>query len=108
MISATIVHLPQGTLTMLLEFDEQKRAATLENRGLDFCHAVQVFEGPIFTLIDEREDYGEIRYLTYGRLGSKTVAIVWTQRGQARRIISMRECHAKERNRYEDQLDRSG
>ena len=93
---------------MALEFDEQKRAATLANRGLDFGRAGEVFEGPTFTLIDERQDYGEIRYLTYGRLGSRTVAIVWTQRGDARRIISMRECHAKERQRYEAQLDRSG
>ena len=98
----------QGIAIVLLEFDEQKRAATLEHRGLDFRHAAEVFAGPVFTLIDQREDYGEIRYLSYGRLGSRPVAIVWTQRGEARRIISMRECHAKERRRFEHHLDRSG
>jgi uncharacterized DUF497 family protein len=56
---------------VVLEFDEQKRALTLENRGLDFDHADQVFRGPTFTLVDEREDYGEIRNLTYGRLGAR-------------------------------------
>jgi uncharacterized DUF497 family protein len=93
---------------MKLEYDEEKRALTLEHRGLDFAHAVNVFDSPTFTLVDDRKDYGEIRYLTLGTLDAKVVAVVWTQRGEAHRIISMRECHAKERKRYEEYVDRSG
>lgn len=49
---------------------------------------------------DDREDYGEIRTITVGWLDADVVAIVWTERGAARRIISMRKCNERERKRY--------
>jgi uncharacterized DUF497 family protein len=55
-----------------------------------------VFAGRTATVADERRDYGEIRFITAGHLDERLVVIVWTQRGEARRIISMRHCHAKE------------
>ncbi|OYW30336.1 MAG: hypothetical protein B7Z44_01360 [Caulobacter sp. 12-67-6] len=87
---------------MEIEHDAEKRALTLEHRGLDFAQAGQVFEGLTLTLEDDRVDYGEPRYQTIGRLGRKTVMVVWTPRGSARRIISMRECNAREREAYKN------
>ena len=89
---------------MELSFDEQKRQLTLENRGLDFADAPKLFEGVTLTVEDDRFDYGEVRYQTIGRLNRSTVMVVWTQRGKARHIISMRKCNAKERKRYEANL----
>jgi uncharacterized DUF497 family protein len=37
-------------------------------RGLDFQDAAKVFAGLTLTLPDERQDYGEDRYQTYGLL----------------------------------------
>ena len=34
--------------------------------------------------------------------------VVWTPRGDARHIISMRKCNAREREKYRDRLDGSG
>ena len=82
-------------------FDETKRKLTLENRGIDFADAWVVFEGITLTVEDDRFDYGEVRYQTIGRLHRSTVMVVWTQRGRARHIISMRKCNAKERRLYE-------
>lgn len=53
-------------------------------------------------MADDRLEYGEVRYQTIGRLGRKTVMVVWTPRGSVRRIISMRECNGRERKAYED------
>ncbi len=53
------------------------------------------------TIEDDRIDYGESRYQTVGQLDGKIVMVVWTPRGEARRIISMRECNAKEREAYQ-------
>lgn len=86
---------------MEIEYDEEKRALTLEHRGLDFAHAHKVFEGPTLTIEDDRNDYGEARYQTIGQFDGKSVMVVWTPRGDARRIISMRECNAKEREAYQ-------
>jgi len=86
---------------MELEYDDEKRALTLKHRGLDFAHADKVFEGATLTIEDDRNDYGEARYQTIGQLDGKAVMVVWTPRGEARRIISMRECNAKEREAYQ-------
>lgn len=86
---------------MELEWDEEKRTLTLSERGLDFAHAGELFGGLTLTVEDDRFDYGETRFQTIGRIGRKTVLVVWTPRGEARRIISMRECNVRERERYE-------
>ena len=56
----------------------------------------------------DRQDYGETRWIAVGQLGRTMVVVVWTPRDGARRIISMRKCNAKERQRYHARLDRSG
>jgi len=75
---------------MDIEFDPKKRDKTLAERGLDFAHAHEVFAGRHFTAEDIREAYGEVRYITVGKLKGRMIVMVWTPRGDARRIISMR------------------
>lgn len=87
---------------MEIEYDPDKRRPTLEHRALDFAQARHGFEGLTVTVEDDRVNYGEARYQTIGRLGRKTVMVVWTPRGSARRIISMRECSGRERKAYQD------
>lgn len=81
---------------MLVTFDPAKRALTLANRGLDFADAVIVFAGRTVTVIDDRLDYGEDRYITAGYLHGRCVVMVWTPRDASRRIVSMRHVHADE------------
>lgn len=93
---------------MEISYDAEKRAFTLEQRGLDFEDAVQVFAGNTIDVEDDRQDYGETRWLTFGLLDSRLVALVWTPRDEARHIISMRKANDRERKKYEGQLDRPG
>jgi uncharacterized protein len=93
---------------VLITYDPPKRAETLKHRNLDFEDAPKLFAGPHFQMEDDRQDYGETRWIAVGRLGRTMVAVVWTPRGDARRIISMRKCNAKERQRFSARLDRSG
>lgn len=58
--------------------------------------AREVFAGSHFTRADDRRDYGELRFVTVGWLDSRLVVFVWTPRGAARRVISMRHCHERE------------
>ena len=85
---------------MIIEFDQTKRAQTLSERGLDFAHAAKVFVGTVTTTPDERRDYGEPRFITAGTLDGRTVVLVWTPRGEARRIISMRYANEREIAKY--------
>lgn len=90
---------------MQIEFDEDKRNKTLAERGLDFARAVEVFNGRHFTAEDDRLEYSEMRYWTVGKLDGRMVMIIWTPRGEARRIISMRKANEREQARYADRLD---
>jgi uncharacterized protein len=93
---------------MEISYDPEKRAKALAERGLDFENAVYVFAGPTIDVLDDRRDYGEVRWVTYGLLEGRMVALVWTPRGDARHIISMRKANEREQKTYEETLDRSG
>jgi uncharacterized DUF497 family protein len=78
-------------------FDPAKRLITVQERGIDFAiDAAKVFAGRIATVTDDRFDYGEIRFSTAGWLNGRMATVIWTRRGDARHIISMRFCHARE------------
>ncbi|MGH8190748.1 MAG: BrnT family toxin [Rhodanobacteraceae bacterium] len=85
---------------MEIEFDPLKRAQTLQERGLDFADAGELFDGPIATRPDTRRDYGEPRFQTLGLLDGHAVMVVWTPRGAVRRIISMRYAHEDEAQEF--------
>ena len=81
---------------MDIEYPPAKRDATLADRGLDMARAAEVFGGATLTVEDDREDYGETRLITIGFLEARMVVMVWTQRGAARRIISLRKANERE------------
>ena len=81
---------------MKIIFDPAKRDKTIIEKGLDFARAGDVFAGVTVTMEDNRQDYRETRCITVGYLGNRIVVIVWTPRGDARRIISMRKVNERE------------
>ena len=89
---------------MGITFDAAKREKTLAERRLDFEDAAKVFAGVTLTLLDDRRDYGEPRFQTYGFLDGRLIMVVWTPRGRDRHIISMRKCNAREKARFEARL----
>lgn len=89
---------------MIFEWDETKSRRTYADRGFDFAHAVRVFADPYrLERLDRRRDYGEERRQTIGEVDGKTFFVVFTQRGEAVRIISARRAHD-----HEDQAYREG
>lgn len=70
---------------------EPKRQANLKKHGVDFVDTERVFAGPTFTFEDDREDYGEQRWITLGLLGMQVIVIVHTETADEIRVISMRE-----------------
>lgn len=90
---------------MSIEYDENKRAVTLAKRGLDFEDTRKVFAGRTISQIDNRKDYDEERIITAGKLNGRHVVIVWTARGENRRIISMRYANEREKRHFGSVLD---
>ncbi|MCX5876223.1 MAG: BrnT family toxin [Deltaproteobacteria bacterium] len=89
---------------MKIDFDLAKRDKTMGERGLDFARAKEVFTGPVLSRDDGRFDYGEKRIITFGYLDGHMVVMVWTPRGAARRIISMRYANGREIEKYSASL----
>jgi uncharacterized DUF497 family protein len=90
---------------MKLEFDQAKHKKTLQERGLDFSRAAEVFDGLHFSGQDKRMDYEEDRFITVGWLDDDMIVMVWTPRGKVRRIISMRKANDREKTLYTRYLE---
>ena len=84
---------------MGITYDPDKRARTLEERGLDFEDAPLVFAGLTVEFEDTRKDYGEVRMLCYGKLEGRLVVVGYTPRGADRHIFSMRKANSREQDR---------
>lgn len=86
----------------MFEWDEKKRAANLANHGVDFRVAAGIFAGPVIEAPDDRQDYGEQRYRALGCVAGQYFVVVYTWRGEHRRLISAWKAGRDERERYED------
>ena len=91
-------------IAVKITFDPAKREATWAERGLDFFDAADVFSGTTYTQEDVRFDYGERRFQTVGFLNGRMVMVVWTPRGDARHVISMRKCNEREQEAHRQRL----
>jgi len=82
-------------------WDEAKREANLVKHGVDFVDALEVFADPFrIERTDRRREYREDRHQAVGRVGDQVVFVVYTLRGNARRIISARRASRNERRTY--------
>lgn len=75
-------------------------AAKSERNRLARDLAVDLFEGPIIERVDDRQDYHEIRKQAVGKVGNRVLFWVYTDRGEVRRIISLRYANRRERDAY--------
>ncbi|MEO5359680.1 MAG: BrnT family toxin [Nitrospirota bacterium] len=85
---------------MSYEWDEQKRAANIAKHGIDFEAAKLIFDGQTIEMLDSRHDYGEQRICAYGEVNGVVLFIIYTQRGENRRIISARKAGTYEQKAY--------
>ena len=81
---------------MKFEWDEQKRKSNLRKHGIDFVGCDAIFAGTEKTMIDNRVDYGEDRFVTFGLLDGRVVAVVHTEAADTIRVISIRKATQRE------------
>ncbi len=85
---------------MRFDWDTKKRKANIKKHGIDFSELRKVFEKPMLTRIDNREDYGETRWISLGDLNGKIVILVYTETENNVRLISARRATKNEENIY--------
>lgn len=76
---------------MKFEWDERKRKSNLRKHRIDFVGCEAIFAGTVKTMIDDRADYGKERFVTFGLLNDRVVAVVHTESADTIRVISIRK-----------------
>ena len=86
------------------EWDEEKARINLIKHRVSFLTAATIFAGAILERIDDREDYGEIRFIALGRVETEVYRVVFTWRSENLvRIISAQKASRDEREIYHRQ-----
>ncbi len=90
---------------MKFEWNERKNKANIDKHGFDFSDAYRIFDLPMAVELDQRDDYGEDRWIGAGLLDGRVVVVIYTEPdGQTVRIISLRKALSYERRNYEQHL----
>ena len=85
---------------MEIEFDPAKDAVNVAKHSVSLALAKQVEWDGAVVVPDCRHDYGELRHYAIAYIGRRLHVVVFADRGDVRRIISLRKANDRERNRY--------
>jgi uncharacterized DUF497 family protein len=81
-----------------------KAARNQANHGLTFDVARDVFKDPFaIEWLDDREDYGEDRYVIIGMVDDRLLYVAYAMRAEVIRIISARGAEPNERRQYHEE-----
>jgi uncharacterized DUF497 family protein len=81
-------------------FDAAKNERNIATRSLSFERAAEFDFLQAKTLIDDRRDYGEIRFRAFGPLDGRLHALVYAETPKGIRVISFRRANKREVKRY--------
>jgi uncharacterized DUF497 family protein len=83
------------------EWDEAKANGNLAKHGVSFEYATRVFLDPDMLEIDvSRAEDKELRRKAIGVVEGRLYVVVFTDRGEVRRLISARRTNAMEQRAY--------
>ena len=83
-----------------MSHDPTKGRKNLRKHKVDLPGCMGAFDAPMLTREDDREDYGEQRFVSLGWAHGRVVVLVWTDRKDGPRLISCREAEPYEREAY--------
>ena len=86
-------------------FDAGKDAINQAKHGVSLALAEALFAGPHISITDDRFNDGEAREVAFGGINSRLFACVYTDRGEERRLISLRKANRREVKRYGETLE---
>ena len=83
------------------EWDEEKARTDLAKHRVSFLTAAEIFANEILERIDDREDYGEVRFIALGTVDTEVYPVVFAWRSENLiRIISAQKASRDEREIY--------
>jgi len=89
-----------------LEYDHEKNLRNIKERGLPFDLGEFVLTDPnVATKRDIRKNYGEDRFLSFGKAGELNLCLCWTPRNGKVRVITLFKVHEKEWEKHYEKND---
>jgi len=85
---------------MVITFDPVKDISNRCKHGVSLSMARDFEWDEAWFTRDTRQDYGEDRMIAIGYIGLRLYVVVYVNRQDARRIISLRKANAREVSRY--------
>ena len=89
---------------MEITFDPDKDVANIAKHGVSLALAAELEWEWLLVKVDTRRDYGELRMVGYAPIGPRVFCVVFTDRGEERRMISLRKANTREVNYYASQI----
>lgn len=86
---------------MQIEFDPDKDAINRAKHRMSLEAAADMDLLQAAVVEDTRFDYGERRFLVYGRIGGRLHVLWFTRRGATIRVIGLRKANGRERKCYD-------
>jgi uncharacterized DUF497 family protein len=87
---------------MELIYDDDKNQANIDKHSINFEQVANFNFKSALTKIDERNDYGEIRYVSCGLIANRLFILCFVIRHEKYRIISLRKANKREVKTYEN------
>ena len=88
---------------MQITFDEAKDALNTSKHGVSLSEAEKLEWDDALIWQDTRRDYGEARMIALCAIGERLYCVVYVDREDARRIISLRKANYREVMDYANQ-----
>ena len=85
---------------MRVEFDKRKDAANRRRHRISWARADDFDFAASYTIIEDSQDYGEVRYRSIGFLDAKLYVLVTTETASGIRAISLRKAEPSEHEEY--------
>lgn len=85
---------------MDIAFDPNKNTINVEKHGIALTAAATIEWDESLTWKDERKNYGEARMCAIAYIGERLYYVVYVDRDEVRRVISLRKANLKEVERY--------
>lgn len=90
---------------MRIDFDSIKNAVNLAKHGLSLALASDLDWDDALVWIDERQDYREARMIALAPQDGVLYYVAFVDRGDVRRIISLRRANRREVKHYVDRIE---
>lgn len=85
---------------MNITFNPAKDAVNRAKHGVSLALAVDLEWDMLLATLDTRRDYGEQRMIGFAPISHRVYCVVFTDRGDERRVISLRKANSREVTRY--------